>query len=336
MRDGASLPTGDIATEATAWFMRRRSGTMSEEAERDLRQWLATPACAEAFARVEQLWQGLEPLHDDPKLLRLREEARSRGRPHWFWRPAALAACAVGAVAAAVALFLYPIAGPPDVPPQHDMRFATAKGQRLPIALADGSSIVLDANSSVRVDVGSRERVVEIEQGRAFFQVAHDSRRPFVVRAGLRSVTAVGTAFSVDTITNPLDVVLVEGRVRVQGQPQEGRPALEMSAGSRLLVPAKGSWRASKVDTARSTAWLRGQLVFDNAPLSRVVAEINRYTERPVILAHDGTAEKRLSAVLNVNDLRAFTGAVEMLGLAQAHSRPDGTLVLRQNSLKHP
>ncbi|WP_162854731.1 FecR family protein [Sphingobium estronivorans] len=314
--------------EATDWFARQRSADMQGTDRRALDRWLATPAHAAAFAEVESLWHAVEGLHDDPHLLAFREEARRNGRVRHFRRLGAIAASFLILILG-MGLF-YQYAFVPDPVPAQSLRFATTTGQRLPIALADGSTIQLDADSAVRVAIDDNHRAIEIEKGRAYFQVSHDPRRPFVVSAGGRSVTAVGTAFSVDTLGNGLDVVLVEGRVRVRGRSNEGRHAVEMTAGSRLLASADGRWRAGQIDTGKATAWLHGQLVFDNARLSDVVAEINRYTDRTIALADDGTGEKRLSAVLNAGDVNSFVQAVAMLNLARARTEPDGSLVLRQ------
>lgn len=145
-----------------------------------------------------------------------------------------------------------------------------------------------------------------------------------------RSVTALGTAFAVDKDANKLDVVLVEGRVRVDGDGRPGGRAVELTAGGRLQIAADGSWHADQVDTDMATAWLSGRLVFDNARLADVVDELGRYTERKIAIAPDGTAERRLSAVLKAGDVGTFTEAVRVLQLARVQATPDGTIMLSQ------
>lgn len=330
MSDGNLLSSsaGDIMAEATDWFARLRSAAMLEADRLELERWLETSAHAAAFAEVESLWQGVERLHDDPRLLALREETRRNRRVRQLRHLGAIAASFVALIVGAVLFYQFAFA--PGTVPSQDLRFVTATGQRLPIVLADGSTIQLDADSAVRIAIDDDHRAVEIERGRAYFQVSHDPRRPFVVTAGGRSVTALGTAFAVDTLANALDVVLVEGRVRVQGRVNEGEHAIEMTAGSRLLASADGRWRATQIDTDKATAWLHGKLVFDNARLADVVAELNRYTDRTIVLADKVTGEKRLSAVLNSGDVNTFIQAIAMLDLARVHREPDGKLVLDQ------
>lgn len=327
-RQHSTPPVECVEADAAAWFARVRSGGMSAADRRALDQWLAEPDHAAAFATVEALWHAIEPLHGDPDLLPLREAARNHGRMRRLSIYGAIAATLVAAFVASV--FFFNARGVQETDSHQTVRFATARGERLPIALADGSTIMLDANSSVRVSLQAGRRSVEIEQGRAFFKVSHDARRPFVVSAAGRSVTALGTAFAVDKNARQLDVVLVEGRVRVDGDGRPGGRAVELTAGGRLQIAADGSWHAGQVDTDMATAWLSGRLVFDNARLADVVDELGRYTERKIAIAPDGTAEKRLSAVLKAGDVGTFTEAVRVLQLARVQATPDGTIVLSQ------
>lgn len=330
MNDGVELaPWADaIEAEAAAWFARVRSGTMSSAETMELERWLAIAAHEAAFVEVESMWHAVAALHDDPKLLQLREDARADGQTKRLWAFGAIAASILAAICLAV--FFTPFGFRAGETSPDEVRFATVTGQRLPIALADGSTIQLDANSSVRVRLDADRRAIEIEHGRAFFRVRHDPHRPFIVSAGGRSVTAVGTAFAVDTFARPLDVVLVEGRVRVEGRSQEGRRAIEMTAGSRLEVTPDGGWHAGQVDPAKATAWLNGRLVFDNARLADVVAELGRYTDRSITLSRDGTGERRLSAVLLAGDVDTFVQAVRTLNLAEVQTDKNDAIVLRQ------
>ncbi len=92
--------------------------------------------------------------------------------------------------------------------------------------MEDGSRITLNTDSQIRVDLTVKERRVELQQGEAFFEVAHDASRPFIVRAGNKRVIAVGTRFSVRREANDVRVVVTEGKVRVEteGDPSSTSP----------------------------------------------------------------------------------------------------------------
>lgn len=324
----ASSPDGDVETDAASWFARMRAGTMSAVETRALENWLAVPEHARAYGEVERMWQAVATLHDDPQLLRMREEARADGRTKRPWAYGAIAASIL--VAILLGLFITGTDYRAEEASPEAVRFATITGQRLPIALSDGSTIELDANSAVRVQFTDSRRKIEVEHGRAFFKVKRDTHRPFVVSAGGRSVTALGTAFSVDAAARKFDVVLAEGRVRVEGKSRAERRAIEMTAGSRLRIGADGNWRMDQIDPDKANAWLHGRLVFDNARLADVTAEIGRYTDQAITLAPDGTGDKRLSAVLQAGDTGTFLEAVKTLELARVGRDADGAILLHQ------
>lgn len=325
--DNDAPDVDSVESEAIAWFSRNRSGTLRPEEDLELKRWLSVPDHAAAFAALEELWHSVEPLHDNPRLLVLREEARKSDRPQWLAMCASVVACIMvaGSIPSAHTTGNGP---PPEI--FKTVQFATTVGQQLPIALADGSRVTLDANSALSVTLNDRRREIRIARGRAFFQVSHDPQRPFVVSSGDRSVTALGTAFSVDTSARRLDVVLVQGKVRVEERQIDGRRAMEMTAGSHLQITADGAWRAERADPAIATAWLHGQLMFDNTSLADVVEKIQLYTDRKIAIAPDGTGDRRLSAVLKAGDVGTFVESVRMLRLAKVETMPDGSIRLSQ------
>jgi transmembrane sensor len=139
-----------------------------------------------------------------------------------------------------------------------------------------------------------------VDDGEAFFTVAKDPRRPFVVRAGGLQVIAVGTAFNVRKAGDRIVVTVTEGAVRVA--PNEGSSsgavlAAESSDGQvRAGAGHQVTWSARQHALAMTTAesalakrpaWLDGRLEFVNEPLGSVITDINRYSSRPVVLADE-------------------------------------------------
>jgi transmembrane sensor len=142
-------------------------------------------------------------------------------------------------------------------------------------------------------------------RGEAFFEVAKDPTRPFVVTAGSRQVIAVGTAFNVRLQDRQLRVTLVEGRVRVIIAPAPDSPALPVTpvtpvtleAGSALVATENGVERIEKLDVARATSWRSGTLVFDGERLADVVAEMNRYSHEKLVISNAVLADRKVSGV---------------------------------------
>ncbi|WP_340314584.1 FecR family protein [Rhizorhabdus argentea] len=319
-----------VAREAAMRFARMRSGALSESEVEDLEAWLRDQGNADAFADVDRVWRGVEPLRTAPKLLALREHAR-RGWATRSFRSLGAIAAAVMAVFVSIGLTFVALRLEPEMPrqAQESARFVTSTGERKPIALADGSTIMLDAESSIHVEIDSSRRFVRLERGRAYFDVAHDTRRPFVVGLDGRSLTALGTAFSIDLASNRLDVVLVRGRVKVHGRPDDGNLSIQMDAGTRLLVAGGGRWISEKADNLAATSWMHGRLVFENAQLSDLCAEFNRYTAQKFVIENNDTAARRISAVINAGDVETLVSAIDAMGIAKVSRKSDGTIVLR-------
>src|ERR1700692_65195 len=126
--------------------------------------------------------------------------------PRRRWAVAAVAA-GIGALALGVGWNLYK--------QKEETRFQTAIGEQAAVALADGSSFDLNTNSRIWVDYSQRQRVIRLERGESFFKVAHDTQRPFWVRAGDYWVRAVGTAFNVYLSPTGVEVTVSEGTVNV-------------------------------------------------------------------------------------------------------------------------
>lgn len=173
--------------------------------------------------------------------------------------------------------------------------------------LADGSRLDIGAASRVATHYSQEEREAEVKRGEAFFQVAHDPGRPFVVRAGVVSVRAVGTAFNVRRGATRTVVTISEGTVEVTFKhwydvltPAEERRALA-SAGEQVIYDrTTGNLRTEHVDTKAATAWRQDSRSFSflNEPLADVVAYVNRYSRRKIVITDNALAR------------RTFTGTV--------------------------
>lgn len=307
----------DRAAEVVDWFARRRAGPLPPGDQAAFQAWLdADPDNRAAFEAAGDLWSDLEGLRRDPRLMRLREEARSAVGQRRARRLVSLvAACAALLLGGAVLwqagrYVLDAVAPKPTI-------YATRVGQTMSVSLSDGSLAVLDTNSELRVWSSGKERRLELVRGRALFKVAKDPARPFIVRAGDHSVTALGTRFDVDLRPASFKVVLAEGRVRVRSDRPATGPAtsVDMNAGYQLVAD-EGGWNLSPTDTRSAEGWTSGRLVFDNAPLSAIAAELNRYSVQPIMVAPE-VAERRMSAVLPSSDPDAFIASAEALGLAR-------------------
>ena len=151
-------------------------------------------------------------------------------------------------------------------------------------------------------------RGVTLVSGEAWFDVAKDRTRPFVVAAGDHTVTAVGTSFDVRLEPAGLRVAVVEGRVAVDAA---GRGRIsEVGAGERMDVTGETAFVRASGPIAGD--WRRGRLEFDGASMGEVVAEMNRYRSVPIVVADPKVAAMRISGVFHAGESSGFLEALPL------------------------
>ncbi len=190
--------------------------------------------------------------------------------------------------------------------------YRTARGEVREVTLPDGSKVTLDTDSAVQVAFVDKRRDLSLLKGRAFFAVHHDRSRPFAVHAGGHEVIAVGTKFDVRLDPGRFQVVLIEGRVSVGAT--SGDTALTyLDPGQQLIVrdgepPVVSS---GAVDAAGD--WRERMATFQDAPLSDVAAELNRYSSDRLIVRDPRLARLRVTGVFRTGDLARFGRTLEQV-----------------------
>jgi transmembrane sensor len=186
--------------------------------------------------------------------------------------------------------------------------YATAVGGRQVVRLADGTRMELNTNTRVRAQVTDSLRRVTLDAGEAYFDVVHDAKRPFVVYAGNRRITDLGTKFSVFRNGDDVRVVVQEGRVQVEtiGAPGATVPVVA-DAGREVLIREAQILVTSKPDEelANGLSWRNGLLVFRQQTLAEAAEQFNRYNDRQIFVA--GSARKiRIGGSFKANNLDVF------------------------------
>ncbi len=330
--------TDDAPAAAAGWLALKRSGEMTADDAAELDAWLAAdPAHAAALRDLERTWAELEQARAHPDILSLREEARQMKRPARRLVPRPwLAAAAVGAAAVLGAATL--LSGSWDSarllfgPIEQELR--TSVGQRTTITLPDGSVVTLDTDTVVRTVESRRERRVELARGQAFFHVAKDPGRPFVVVAGDRKVTALGTAFGVRVEKDRFQLTMLEGVVKVEaplsaapGAPPKVQSA-NMAAGAQLIAVVNRQWTIKPVDAVKETAWTRGLLIYESTPLRTVADELNRYSERKIVIDDPRAAARLVNGAFRASDIEGAVAALESYGLVRVSAQTDDAIHL--------
>jgi transmembrane sensor len=340
--------TGETIGEiAASWVVRLNSDQRTRADEEAFRLWMEEdPAHADAFADCVALWDGVRRLaaSDDghKALRRLRAPVRVFGpvtRRTAVFGGASVAAAAAASVAAFMTL-------------GREQILQTAPGEQKHVRLDDGTSVLLNTDSRLRIRLSRSERRLYLDRGQAFFQVAADKARPFRVFVGHDEVRAIGTAFEVRRLGDSVQVTLEEGRVaiyhagkpspqalgRVVGPNVASRPAVSsgpvepvavLSPGEQAVLASIRPIAVREVDLRKVQAWRYGRMILDDAPLGDTVADLNRYGGVQIVLADPKLADIRVSGVFHTGRPDDFVKSVTAAFPIEIAREDDQTIVLR-------
>ena len=326
----------DMEDVAADWFCRlNETGRDNrEEIERGFKQWLdCDPRHAEAFANVSAAWEVMGQHAAAPEIVTLRQaalaDARFASQSRWQpsrlprWGIAAIAGYAAAALLVAGGYYYFSHTQPSG------KQYSTQIGQREALTLADNSHVDIDADSAVSIALRRDMRLIHLERGQAYFEVAHDRKRPFIVQVNGQQVIATGTAFNVEAINGGVRVTLVEGRVVVRSAPQSDMPAdapegtiiAKLSPGDQLTDISGGIAHLDhSANVLGATAWRQGKLIFTNDTLSNIVARMKHYSTTEIVITDSAIANLRVSGVFNAGDIPALVDSLRRFFPIEAYS----------------
>ncbi len=314
------------ATEQTAadWLVARDRGlTPTQQAE--FAAWLRADARhAKIFAELEETWARLGELRETVSAAADQAPAaavRSGRRGKLVWLATGLG------IAAALAFMWVNWSRLAPTGADYSLAASTEIGGSRKLVLPDGSSVQLNTDSAVAVKLTGAERRVQLVRGEAHFQVAKNPARPFIVSAGAVAVRAVGTAFDVRLQPGAVEVLVTEGRVRVNsaanGASLLATPAATsdeplLVAGQRAVVPTAAMTAASATvatldpaEMAQATSWQSGRLEFVATPLASIVDEFNRYNRHKLVIADPRLAARRFGGTFSAGDQEELVRVLE-------------------------
>lgn len=317
------MDTEAIDAAAAAWVIRRSREAWAESDQKNLDSWLNESMLHRvAYLRLEAVWQqtarlnalsagipaGVIPPPGSWKSVHSRNssimEARSEERASFAKRWIALAASLVVAVLAGAYWVFIHVEGPDQ--------YATLVGGLQTVRLADGSEVTLNTNTHLRAYLRDPERRIELDSGEAYFVVAKDPSRPFVIRVADKKVTAVGTQFSVRRTVSEVRVLVTDGRVELSlsGTPEAPTTldagTLARTVNSEILVR-----RVSKAEAEELLSWRSGFLTFRDTSLADALAEFNRYQFRKLVIEDPSLATIKIGGKFRVNNLDAFLSLLQ-------------------------
>ena len=276
--------------EAANWILRNRDPNQSPSDKARFQEWLdRDPENRRTYTAAERLLDDASrAIQSDSVLSDIKVRPRSLVKP-------VIATLMVLALATGSFFAL-------DGPMRLQADVIAGTGEMRTISLEDGSEVQLNSSSAIAVDFTDSHRTIRLLQGQAFFQVAHDVRRPFTVVAGAAKVTALGTAFAIRYGNDNTEVAVNENAVQIDIDGNRTGP-VRVSEGEQAIYDyAKGQIAIAPADSLVAFAWRRGQIVLDNTPLSYVIEEMNRHFYGRIMVADSRIANRRVSGTMKITD----------------------------------
>ena len=286
-----------VEQQAAQWVAREDRGIAPDEAA-NLAAWLdASVANRIAYLRLKTRWEQTRRL----AALKASSRFSDRSASRLLLTRLALAAAAAMVLAAGGGYYFYLHRAVQAV-------YATRFGERSVLHLPDGTQIQLNAETRVRTSITHTTRTVTLDAGEAYFEVVHDANRPFVVLAGNRRITDLGTKFSVRRLGDDVRVTVVEGRVRIDVVNAPGTPEPVFANGGNIVVAKANETLVaprSAQETSDDLGWRSGMLVFDQETLANAADEFNRYNHKQIVV--EGAARDiRIGGSFRADNIHVF------------------------------
>jgi transmembrane sensor len=362
MKSRERAAESDRLEMASDWLLRIQDGSLDSE---DLAQWLqwydAHSANREAFEKVQATFESihalppgersawasrLKDLHQSEGLFREEKSSifrllvppRSFSRRVWATAFTLMLAFTAG-------LVIWRLGGHGSI---ETSAFKTERATHRDIALPDGSRVRLGAKSQLLVNFTSQARYVVLESGEAFFEVAKDSERPFLVQAGGVTIRAVGTEFNVRRVKDQTIVAVTEGAVDVVQslRPDDRQPrqttvrdsskAIRVVAGEQVSIgPIAAVVSVKQIDSKAVQGWQEGRLEFADEPLGLVIDTINRYSHREVVITDKAVAEFRFTGTVSREHVDEWLSALSEIFPVEVRRVGNETVLISQRAISN-
>ncbi|QIL01369.1 hypothetical protein G7078_00195 [Sphingomonas sinipercae] len=307
-----------IEQQAAQWLIARDEPDWSAQKAQSLEDWLRESAAHQAaYWRLESSWRAADRVA-------VLGHSTVPARRHARGRAGMALAASVAALVSLASLKLAQPASDPTVAALPAAAASTGVGGRRTIGLDDGSRVELNTATFLKVAYSPARRDVWLSRGEAYFDVAPNPARPFVVHAGQRLVTVLGTRFSVRMDGDKVTVAVEQGRVRVS-EARGGAAAaattivagnVAVGSGDSTLVAANALDRVEN-----SLLWREGLIHFDDVTLGEAAAEFNRYNDRQIVVTDHAARKLRLGGTFRTSNIDAFARLLnDAYGLRVTHS----------------
>ncbi len=312
-----------LRDQAQAWLVRLTSGSATEGDANAFRRWCALgPEHVQAFVEARQLWQvlGQAASLQDGETRPLPAALLARGQPRVFARRAFLG----GALAASVGAFML-YSGRMSISPGGAGDYRTEVGEQRQVRL--DASTVIEMNTATRLNVHPEraDSLIELLSGEAEIDARRAATGELLrVAAGNGCVAVREALFNVRTSEGRTSVACLRGQLEID---HLGRRH-SLASGQRMTYDETGDGPREAFDRAETSAWRQGMLVFNDAPLARVVEEINRYRPGLILLVDDALARRVVQARFSFDQLQDVAGLIRNTFGVRVRQLPGGVVLL--------
>lgn len=321
MKSQDSACGSDRLAIASDWLLRIQAGSLDSEDLTQWLQWYDDSANREAFEKVQATFESIHALPRSERSAwasRLNDQEQPEKQPFrelisrlmapWFSRRI-LAPVFIVSLAFIAGVVIWQLGGERSI---ETSAFKTERATHRDISLPDGSRIRLGAKSQLFVNFTSQTRYLVLEGGEAFFDVAKDPERPFLVQAGGVTIRAVGTEFNVRRVMDQTIVAVTEGAVDVlqslrlsdrrprQATTRNPLETIHLVAGEQVSIgPLEPVVAVRQIEPKAVGGWQEGRLEFADEPLSMVIDTINRYSRRDVVITDQAVKQFRFTGTVS-------------------------------------
>lgn len=319
-----------LALKAAEWMLELQGREVSDERLAAWQLWLAEDVRhQQAFDQLQAVQECIDGIHHLPWPTD-EEVETDRSASHSFVNRSAFAAgvassfrrfsiAAAAALAIGFSAFLY-VKRDAWLTDAQTTVIETSVGELRRIPLTDGSMLTADGRSRIAVQFDDAARVIELKEGEAFFQVAKDPVRPFVVHAGDATITAIGTSFNVRRSGNHVTVAVAEGAVETTTSIGRSR----LSAGQQARFGADPSPQPVPMAPEAVAAWRDGQRQYRGELLADVVADLARYSTRRIAIQDENVGRLTITGTVFEGDIDKWLVSLESALPVQVYTAEDG------------
>lgn len=349
--------SSDIRSQACSWIAQLETGDLTNEDLAAFKEWTSrSPVHREEIKRMAALSNEVNiiaemaaPLQD---AINQRKSMKSSPRAFVFPRKMALTSAFLMVLVFSSVLMMNIGLLTKSAP----LLIITEVGSHREMLLEDGSTIQINTDSQVEIDFNEQRRKVRILKGEAFFQVAHNKNRPFIVYAGEKAVKAIGTAFLVRHLPDQFEVTVTEGRVELsqtatlvsshrnktasqemfQAATQQSEVTIYIDAGESIRSAESATLKVallekSEISTSeinRKLSWQNGLFDFSDTPLREVIDDLSRYTQLKIKISDPELEQLKFGGLFRTDDIESLFDALESAYQIKVEYQANGVVKL--------